>query len=200
MNAKELNYPGRASFVPDGSLATNISLDCSGHLRAEIWLRRWLYLGQWTSPPAFMKVFSEASPAFSTAFELEAKPWRHPRADAPAPFPPDDPPKIPELTGNEPEVWKFFWRRMRDFACCDGMVALVSKGEAVAVAFKLNDQPAPEIRDAAQLERTLDALLSDPARCETLGRNARQVVDSSRGALDRNVSMILDVLQEHGIA
>jgi len=64
----------------------------------------------------------------------------------------------------------------------------------------LKADAAIQIRDAAQLERTLDALLSDPARCETLGRNARQVVDSSRGALDRNVSMILDVLQEHGIA
>ncbi len=59
---------------------------------------------------------------------------------------------------------------------------------------------AVQVRDAAQLEAALDKLLSDPARCETLGRNARAVVEANRGALDRTVSMIFDVLKEHDIA
>jgi 3-deoxy-D-manno-octulosonic-acid transferase len=63
----------------------------------------------------------------------------------------------------------------------------------------LEADAAVQVRNAAQLERALDALLNDPARCEILGRNAQQVVDSNRGALDRNVAMILDVLKDHGI-
>ncbi len=64
----------------------------------------------------------------------------------------------------------------------------------------LEADAAIQVANAAELESALDALLRDPARRESLGRNAHGVAESSRGALDRTVGMISDVLQDHGIA
>ena len=45
----------------------------------------------------------------------------------------------------------------------------------------------------------LDDLLSDAARRETLGANARRVVEANRGALDRTVEIVISTLARHGI-
>lgn len=58
---------------------------------------------------------------------------------------------------------------------------------------------AVQVRDAAELEAALDTLLSDPARREALGVNARRVVEANRGALERTVEIVLSTLARHGI-
>lgn len=59
---------------------------------------------------------------------------------------------------------------------------------------------ALQVQDAAELERTLDQLLSDPARRADLGRNALAVVKASTGAVERTVEMIVQSLaQEEGL-
>ncbi len=63
----------------------------------------------------------------------------------------------------------------------------------------LEADAAIQVPNAQSLESTLDSLLSNPHRCDTLGRNAQQVVDNSRGALDRTVAMIDAVLKDHEI-
>ena len=59
---------------------------------------------------------------------------------------------------------------------------------------------ALQVEDAGQLEKALDDLFSHPSRCDALGRNARAVVEANRGALDRTVAMIFDVLRDHDLA
>lgn len=54
---------------------------------------------------------------------------------------------------------------------------------------------AVQVGDAAELERAFDELLGDSARREELGRKAREVVDSNRGALERTVEVILRSLE-----
>ncbi|MBL9126280.1 MAG: 3-deoxy-D-manno-octulosonic acid transferase [Verrucomicrobiales bacterium] len=58
---------------------------------------------------------------------------------------------------------------------------------------------AIQVRNQDELEATLDDLFSRPERREALGRNAHAVVEANRGALDRTVAMILDVLRDNGI-
>ena len=53
---------------------------------------------------------------------------------------------------------------------------------------------ALQVRDAAELERALEQILTDPKRAEELGRNALAVVRENLGAIDRTVDMILDGL------
>ena len=62
----------------------------------------------------------------------------------------------------------------------------------------LDADAAIQVPNALQLEITLGELLSNPARCESLGKNALAVVDGNRGALERTIVMISDVLQEDG--
>lgn len=50
---------------------------------------------------------------------------------------------------------------------------------------------AVQVRDAAGLEQAIAALLADPERRATLGRNAQRVVKASSGALERTVEMIV---------
>jgi len=70
---------------------------------------------------------------------------------------------------------------------------------AIAASFVQNGG-ALQVQDAAELERTLDQLLSDPARRADLGRNALAVVKASTGAVERTVEMIVQSLaQEEGL-
>ena len=65
----------------------------------------------------------------------------------------------------------------------------------VVRSFLANDG-AVQIRDAAELERTLAALLADPERRERLGRNAQIVVKENQGAIERTVDMIVQHLDK----
>ncbi|MGE3311914.1 MAG: 3-deoxy-D-manno-octulosonic acid transferase [Limisphaerales bacterium] len=57
---------------------------------------------------------------------------------------------------------------------------------------------AVQVRDAAELETALAQLLADDSRRETLGRNARAVVEANRGALDRTVEIVTELLRAEG--
>jgi 3-deoxy-D-manno-octulosonic-acid transferase len=57
---------------------------------------------------------------------------------------------------------------------------------------------AVQVRDAAELERTLGELLGDEARRAELGRNAVQVVRTNEGGVGRTVEMILKHLETEG--
>ncbi len=59
----------------------------------------------------------------------------------------------------------------------------------------LEADAAIQVRNIAELEATLADLLANDTRRETLGRNARAVVESNRGALGRTVDIIMDVLR-----
>ncbi|HLH54335.1 MAG TPA: 3-deoxy-D-manno-octulosonic acid transferase [Verrucomicrobiae bacterium] len=65
---------------------------------------------------------------------------------------------------------------------------------AEVVRYFLSKDAAVQVRDAAELETTLAALLADPARRETLGRNAVAVVKENQGAIERTVDMIVQHL------
>jgi 3-deoxy-D-manno-octulosonic-acid transferase len=64
----------------------------------------------------------------------------------------------------------------------------------IAAAF-LKANAAVQVRDAVELERTLEELLADSARREILGRNALKVVRENRGAIERTVDMIVKHLE-----
>jgi 3-deoxy-D-manno-octulosonic-acid transferase len=51
-----------------------------------------------------------------------------------------------------------------------------------------------QVQDAAELERTLGELLSDPARRRALGEKALRIVQQNQGAVERTVAMILQAL------
>lgn len=61
----------------------------------------------------------------------------------------------------------------------------------IAEAFVKN-KGAVQVRDAAELEQVITALLADPAQCNELGKNALQVVRENLGAIARTVDMILE--------
>lgn len=54
---------------------------------------------------------------------------------------------------------------------------------------------AIQVKDAAELETRLAELLADPARRETLGKNAAKVVHENLGAIERTVDMIIEHLE-----
>jgi 3-deoxy-D-manno-octulosonic-acid transferase len=56
----------------------------------------------------------------------------------------------------------------------------------------LQQDGAVQVRDAAELEKTLGNLLADAARREQLGRNALKVVHENLGAIERTVDMIVE--------
>jgi len=58
---------------------------------------------------------------------------------------------------------------------------------------------AIQVRDAAELERTFEALLADPARRERLGVTAQQIVRENQGAVARTVEMMVEPLRERGL-
>ena len=60
----------------------------------------------------------------------------------------------------------------------------------------LSQDGAGQVRNAAELERTIADLLANPARREQLGRNAQQVVLENQGAVERTVEMILKNVQD----
>ncbi|HOY60375.1 MAG TPA: 3-deoxy-D-manno-octulosonic acid transferase, partial [Verrucomicrobiota bacterium] len=66
---------------------------------------------------------------------------------------------------------------------------------AIAASFVSNGG-ARQVRDAAELEQTLDQLLADPAARAELGRNAIAVVKANTGAIERTVDMIVQSLAE----
>jgi 3-deoxy-D-manno-octulosonic-acid transferase len=59
----------------------------------------------------------------------------------------------------------------------------------------LREGGAVQVRDAAELEEVLGALLGDEARRVLLGRNALKVVRANRGAIEKTVDMILRHLE-----
>jgi 3-deoxy-D-manno-octulosonic-acid transferase len=64
---------------------------------------------------------------------------------------------------------------------------------SIADAF-LKQQGAVQVRDPAELERTLEELFGDEPRREALGQNALRVVRDNRGAIDRTVELIVKYL------
>jgi len=58
----------------------------------------------------------------------------------------------------------------------------------------LEQKGAVQVRDAAELEKTLGELLADEPRRDELGRNALKVVQQNLGAIDRTVDMIVNQL------
>ena len=61
---------------------------------------------------------------------------------------------------------------------------------AIAAAF-IEQQGAIQVRDAAELEKSVAALLTDEARRKELGLKALQVVRENQGAIERTVEMIV---------
>ena len=61
----------------------------------------------------------------------------------------------------------------------------------------LQKDGAVQVREAAELEKTLGDLLADEARRQQLGRNALKVVQENLGAIERTVDMIVERLAAH---
>ena len=62
---------------------------------------------------------------------------------------------------------------------------------AAVVSNFLARDGAVQVRDAAELEKSLGDLLANPARREQLGQNALLVVRENQGAIERTVDMIV---------
>jgi len=60
----------------------------------------------------------------------------------------------------------------------------------------LEQEGAIQVKDAADLERSLTELLGNPARREQIGRNALKVVHENLGAIERTVDMIVKHLDD----
>jgi 3-deoxy-D-manno-octulosonic-acid transferase len=58
---------------------------------------------------------------------------------------------------------------------------------------------AVQVRDAAELEKTMGDLLADEARRQQLGRNALKVVQENLGAIERTVDMIVERLAANNL-
>jgi len=69
---------------------------------------------------------------------------------------------------------------------------------AIAASF-VSEKGAIQVPDAAELAKTIEALLANDSLREELGRNARRVVQQNRGAIDRTVDMILKELKDDDI-
>jgi 3-deoxy-D-manno-octulosonic-acid transferase len=69
---------------------------------------------------------------------------------------------------------------------------------AIAASF-VSEKGAIQVHDAAELEKTIEALLANDSLREELGRNAQRVVQKNRGAIDRTVDMILKELKDDDI-
>ena len=58
----------------------------------------------------------------------------------------------------------------------------------------LTQDGAVQVRDAAELEKVFDELLTNESRRKELGQNAAKIVHENIGALDRTVEMIIGQL------
>jgi len=65
--------------------------------------------------------------------------------------------------------------------------------EAIARSFVEMDG-AIQVKDAAELEAALDALLADKSRAAELGQNAKRIVRENSGGIERTVDMIVEQL------
>jgi 3-deoxy-D-manno-octulosonic-acid transferase len=63
----------------------------------------------------------------------------------------------------------------------------------------LHHQAAVQVKDPAELERTIADLLANAERRAALGRAALEVVSENHGAVERTVDMILPALASRGI-
>ena len=70
--------------------------------------------------------------------------------------------------------------------------------EQIAYAF-LSNNAAIQVKDAVELEKAIDDLLSNPEKRELLGKNAIKVVEQNLGAVERTVEMILEHLNQSEI-
>lgn len=66
---------------------------------------------------------------------------------------------------------------------------------ADVVRIFLKQDGVVQVRNAAELEKTLGELLADPVRREQLGRNAQRVVQENQGAVERTVDLIVRELE-----
>ena len=63
----------------------------------------------------------------------------------------------------------------------------------------LTGEGALQVRDEADLERSLAELLADPARRERLGAAAQRIVRANQGAVARTVEMMVEPLRDRGL-
>jgi 3-deoxy-D-manno-octulosonic-acid transferase len=61
----------------------------------------------------------------------------------------------------------------------------------------LNNGAAIQVRTAGEFEETMLSLIGDPVRRARVGAAARALVDSNRGARDRTLTVIRDLLPPH---
>jgi len=69
---------------------------------------------------------------------------------------------------------------------------------ADVVRIFLAQDGAVQVRNAAELEKTLGELLANPARRAELGRNAQKIVRENQGAVGRTVDLIVRQLEGGG--
>jgi 3-deoxy-D-manno-octulosonic-acid transferase len=67
------------------------------------------------------------------------------------------------------------------------------------VRILLSKGAALQVKNAAELERTLEELLGNPARRDELSRRALGGVAENHGSLERTVEMILPELERHNV-
>ncbi|WP_028313719.1 3-deoxy-D-manno-octulosonic acid transferase [Desulfatibacillum aliphaticivorans] len=61
----------------------------------------------------------------------------------------------------------------------------------------LNQGGAIQVKDSQELAQTVDALLNDPARGVKIGANALEVIRRNRGALQRNLNLVREFIENH---
>ena len=67
------------------------------------------------------------------------------------------------------------------------------------VKILLNRQAAIQVKDASQLEAVFQRILKDSDFAKKLGDNALKVINENRGAIEKTMSMMFNVLKEKGI-
>jgi len=61
----------------------------------------------------------------------------------------------------------------------------------------LSRQAAIEVRNPKELQQALEGVINDPHQAHNLGLKAREVVDSNKGATERNAELIKEILFAH---
>ncbi len=67
------------------------------------------------------------------------------------------------------------------------------------VKILINRQAAIQVEDASKLENVFQRILKDRDFAKKLGDNALKVIDENRGAIEKTISMMFNVLKEKGI-